>query len=401
LILENLEEEHLGIVVWILTVRGAEKRKNVRGYEVQRERREMERAVRMRAVDLAGRLKKTGHPRGWIASRLGVSTGALADWVSRKKSDGLAARARGRPIEILEMRKRQAIWAVLDLLGPFEGLPVLQERFPDVARAELEHQLRLYRKKFVGENHVDVIALRWLSPGAVWAIDFNEPPNPIDGIYKAVFKVRDLGSGKALAWLPTYDQRGKGVAETLEVLFKRHGAPLTIKRDNGSSLASEEVSNVMEKWGVVFLVSPPYYPEYNGSIESGIGTLSTYAHHEAARNSRPGEWTCDDVEAARLRANELSRPHGLRGPSPDEVWRNRDPINQTERVEFRKLLEKRYEHDLDAMRKEKDEALSMAELATARRGAITWALVESDILSIRRRRISPPIKSKFWSRIKG
>ncbi len=51
-----------------------------------------------------------------------------------------------------------------------------------------------------------------------------------------------------------------------------------------------------------------------------------------ARNNRPGEWACDDVEAARLRANELSRLHGLRGPTPDEVWNNRDPITcQTQR----------------------------------------------------------------------
>ncbi|GMV84091.1 MAG: hypothetical protein AMXMBFR7_52750 [Planctomycetota bacterium] len=33
------------------------------------------------------------------------------------------------------------------------------------------------------------------------------------------------------------------------------------------------------------LLSPIYYPQYNGSAEAGIGSLQTRAHHEAARGS--------------------------------------------------------------------------------------------------------------------
>jgi hypothetical protein len=38
--------------------------------------------------------------------------------------------------------------------------------------------------------------------------------------------------------------------------------------------------------------------------EAGIGGLQTRAHCEAARRDRPGEWTCDDVLAAQLSANQ-------------------------------------------------------------------------------------------------
>ena len=231
-------------------------------------------------------------------------------------------------------------------------------------------------------------------------MDFNDPPQPIDGIFKHVFKLRDLGSGNSLAWLPTYNELAHGVCQTLEVLFRCYGAPRVVKADNGSAFRSGEFQDLLEKWGVEFLMSPPCYPEYNGSAEAGIGTLKTYAHHEAARNDRLGEWTCDDVEAARLRANELSRPHGLRGPTPNELWDNRDPITPTERSAFRKLVKNRNDENLAELWKEKGEEPNLSEKATARRRAVAWALAESNILSIRRRRISPPIKSKFWSRIK-
>ena len=184
------------------------------------------------------------------------------------------------------------------------------------------------------------------------------------------------------------------------MLFRCYGAPLVIKEDNGSAFRSGEFKALLEEWGVEFLMSPPYYPEYNGSAEAGIGTLKTYAHHEAARNDRPGEWTCDDVEAARLRANELSRPHGLCGPTPNELWDSRIPITPSERSAFRNLSETRHQANLAELWKEKGKEPNLSEKATAKRQAVAWALAESNILSIRRRRISPPIKSKFMSRIK-
>jgi len=231
--LDDLEASHMEMLVCIMMVKASErKRKNRRGYEVQRERRRMERVMRIRAVALAGKLKRAGYPRRWVAGQLGVSPGTLADWRRRWETDRLRAKARGRPIECLDRETREQIEEVLHILGPFEGVPVLRSIFPDVPRAELEHRLRLYRDEFIGENHVDVMALKWLRSGSVWAMDFNDPPQPIDGIFEHIFKLRDLGSANSLAWLPTYDEKAHGVCQTLEVLFRCCGAPLVLKEDN-------------------------------------------------------------------------------------------------------------------------------------------------------------------------
>ncbi len=399
--LDDLESSHMEMLVCIMMVKASEKkRKKLRGYEVQRERRRMERVLRIRAVALAGKLKKAGYPRRWVAGQLGVSPGTLADWRRRWFTDRLQAKARGRPIECLDREKKEQIEEVLHLLGPFEGLPVLRDMFPEVPRAELDHRLRLYRDEFIGKNHVDVMALKWLRSGSVWAMDFAHPPNPIDGIFKRLFVVRDLGSGSPLMWLPVTGETSGEMCLAIEALFVQHGAPMIIKEDNGSAFKTDEFRELLKRWGVIFLMSPPYYPEYNGSAESGIGTLKTYAHHESARNNRPGEWTCDDVEAARLRANELSRPHGLCGPTPAETWESRRTIGSAERSSFRRLTDRRYREIQEESKEEKGEDLNNRDRAAAMRQAIGFALVACGLLSIRRRRISPPIKSKFWSRIK-
>jgi hypothetical protein len=38
--------------------------------------------------------------------------------------------------------------------------------------------------------------LHWTVPGSVWAMDFAEPPAPVDGVYDYLFSVRDLASGQ-------------------------------------------------------------------------------------------------------------------------------------------------------------------------------------------------------------
>ena len=105
----------------------------------------------------------------------------------------------------------------------------------------------------------------------------------------------------------------------LQWLFLEHGPPLVLKSDNGSGLPSADaMRRFLDRWDVRPLFSPPYTPEYNGSIEAGNGVLKSRTHDEAARQGRDGHWTADDVEAARRMANELTYPRGPLGPTRHE-----------------------------------------------------------------------------------
>jgi hypothetical protein len=130
------------------------------------------------------------------------------------------------------------------------------------------------------------------------------------------------------------------------------------------------------------LFSPPRLPRYNGSCEAGIGSMKTRTHHEAFRLGRPGEWTCDDAEAARLQANETSRPWGSRGPTPGEVWQTRHPIEAGERLAFRKAVARRAQRVRQEQGYAPHEHLDHAAWAAVHRMALRDVLVAAGLLQI-------------------
>ena len=201
-----------------------------------------------------------------------------------------------------------------------------------------------------------------------------------------ILVVRDLSSGKTLLSLPVESETSKSVRDALVALFLEYGVPFVIKSDNGSPFVAEESQKLMAQWSVLQLLSPPGTPEYNGSCEAGMGGLKTRAHHESARNDRPGEWTCDEVEAARLMANQTGRPWGAAGLTPDQAWNQRRPIHPEHREEFLDLVagfaeearvEQGYLPGID---------LGPAARAAVHRVAISQALVALGILEVRRKR---------------
>mgnify|MGYP001144907076 CR=1 FL=1 len=119
-------------------------------------------------------------------------------------------------------------------------------------------------------------------------------------------------------------------AQEIDVIMTLPAPTLTFS----SAFIAEDTDDLLKKWCIWQLFSPPRTPSYNGSAEAGIGSMRTRTHHQAARHGHAGEWTCNDVEAARLEANETARPWGHHGPTPDEVWQGRALIGIEERMAF-------------------------------------------------------------------
>ncbi len=65
------------------------------------------------------------------------------------------------------------------------------------------------------------------------------------------------------------------MAVHLEQLFLRHGPPLVLKRDNGSNLNQAAVDEVLARYLVMPLNSPPHYAPYNGGMERAVRELKT------------------------------------------------------------------------------------------------------------------------------
>jgi transposase InsO family protein len=203
--------------------------------------------------------------------------------------------------------------------------------------------------------------------------------------------VRDLASGFQLAWLPVADESARTAADVLVALFGTHGPPLVLKSDNGSAFIAGLVQTVLADWQVGHLLSPPDFPEYNGACEGGIGSMKTRTHHQAARRGQPGQWSCDDAEAARLQANETARPWGHQGPTPAQVWAERRPLTKAERAAFAATVRQMEREERANQRIGSETHVGRAAQAALHRAVVARALVAQGILEFTSERVAAPL----------
>ena len=343
--------------------------------------------VRRHAVAVAADIAAVGYTTTEVADLLHVTARTLRQWRHAGIPAGDSIRLIGRPASRSAPEHRNAVIHYLDLYGPGVGLPPLRAAFPTMTRAELDDLLARYRRVWRHRHQQPLHVLNWTTPGTVWAVDFAEAPNVVDGVGPYLLAVRDLASGKQLLWQPVPEATAAAAAEALAGLFMVLGAPLVVKSDNGSTFGAPAVATVLHSFGVLSLFSPPRTPSYNGAIEAGIGSLKARTAAHAARHGRSGWWTFDDVAAACLEANATARPRGPAGPTPDEVWAARASIAPADRVALAALVE---EHRCTARRELVLPPTGPLPVMTDRavdRVAIRCALVERGVLLFQRRSI--------------
>jgi hypothetical protein len=369
----------------------------------------MERNVKISALVFTRCALRRGFPLCRCAAMLGIRKSTLVEWRRLWHLDKLRPVPRGRPADTGDRFDRGGMIAIFHLAGPGIGLPTLRDMLPDRSRSYLEEFLRRYRRIHFRKNSVALHVLRWHTPGTVWAIDFSDPPFPIDTQYPYFFVVRDLASGNVLLALPTPSKELHHVTDALAMLFKQYGPPLVLKADNAfdvtfvskynddtQAIPRARLKALLDEHHVTLLLSPPYFPRYNGAAEAGIGSLKSRAHLEAARHGHPCEWNCDDLEAARLQANEQAKPWGFTHESPDIRWRERSPIDPALRQNF----EQSVQEILVQLRQDKQQQLlpgiplGKRDEASCSRVAIGRALVKHGLLSFRRGRFTLPFKQR-------
>lgn len=218
--------------------------------------------------------------------------------------------------------------AALIMHGPAASVAAVQAWCPTASRRAIAAWMRGERRHRRAQLHV----VRWQRPGRVWAMDFSEAPQPIDGVYRYLLHVRDLASHCHLAALPIPQPTAAVVGDLLQALVRRWRPPLVLKVDNGSAFISQALQSWAGATGIRLLYSPPRWPRYNGAIEASIGSITMRAFHVAAAAGHPDAWSSDDVEYARTWANTI-----VRRPSGDSAyacWTRRSQITRVERRRF-------------------------------------------------------------------
>lgn len=395
--MERHEEMHVKRIKVALESRNERPGRRRRGFSSQRLRREAERFARKDAITIRRLTLLQGGTNREAAASLEISPRTLSDWGMKWREDRLREKPRGRPLKQTGPIRRGEFIEVLNGQGPQTGLRPLKVLFPDMARGEILDVLWRFRRIFVRKNHLVVHSLTWEFPGMVWAMDHTDVTLPVDGFFKRVFSVRDLGSGCQILWLPVEDGTAPVTIRALNQLFIQNGPPLVLKSDNGSAFISDEMSSFLRTWGVVQLLSPPGIPQYNGSCEAGIGSMEIRTRWEAVRNGRWMDWTLEDMERARIQANQTAR--GIGSPAPEEIWKNRPEISCKFRGAFRSTIHEEEIKERLERGIQPEAELERYEQSSIDRVSIRRALVAHGILRFRKRDVPLPIKKIFRAKI--
>lgn len=208
-----------------------------------------------------------------------------------KCTTGLPWRQLCEPVpyaSVMRWRQRQrqglSLW---QCPGPKKSLPLNWSEFYPLLRqlqhgrvrsrgtAELHQRFAasLSRRQFRGlvqdyrRDQLDCMKrIEWLRPGLAWSCDATE----YDDNGQQIIPVQDLASRYRFQPLVLDRLDGCQIATHLESLFRKHGPPLFLKRDNGSPFNHHAVDAVLARFGVLPLNNPPHFPRYNGSMEKGI-----------------------------------------------------------------------------------------------------------------------------------
>jgi hypothetical protein len=162
--------------------------------------------------------------------------------------------------------------------------------------------------------------ITWHRPNLAWAMDATDLGK--DSREKRLFahQTQDLASRYGFQSMLALESKGKPLAEHLRRLIEEHGAPLFLKRDNGSPFNCKAVDAVLAEHAIIPLNSPGYYPRYNGAIEKGIREFKSALGESLPAPTlwRP-EAVAPYVNAVRVERNSRHR-RSLNGRSATEVY---------------------------------------------------------------------------------
>jgi transposase InsO family protein len=355
-----------------------------RARERQHQRRVAEQSVRGAVADACRAVQTQGLPVADVIRRLGVSERTVRRW--REDDSPRPPDERGRPPRGISREERNQVYQFLRRGGTSTPLVAVRAAFPQLRRADVADLVSRFRRLQRHKAQRYQSRLEWLRPGTVWAADFKEPREPIEGRYGWIVSVKDLASRCQLAWQPLEKATASVVQAIYAQLFAEHGPPLVLKTDNGGPFRDAATKDLLAKHQVIPLFSPKRRPQYNGGVERANGQLAGYQQAVAEFRGRAAGPTREDADTARRLANDLARPAGLDGPTARELWAARRPISAAERAALLAAVEQRRAAVRAQWGLASDEPLTHDPSSAIDRRAVRDALVEHGLLRIHPRR---------------
>ncbi len=168
------------------------------------------------------------------------------------------------------------------------GVCELQRRYERVvSRRDLQSMVTQARREHHRRRRESWRRVEWLTAQVAWAFDGTDSAKDHRGERLVLHPMSDLASRYRFEPLVGFEADGKEIARWVDRHCEQHGAPLFLKRDNGSPLNHRAVNEILERRGIIPLNSPPRYPRYNGCVENSVRELKDRA---GLRHAPPEGW---------------------------------------------------------------------------------------------------------------
>ena len=254
-----------------------------------------------------------------------------------------------------------------------------------LSRRSFQILVRARRQEIAREREAACTRIEWSRPAAVWAMD----PGQLGTRHWNL--VGDLASRFRFELVTATMLPAHTIANQLESLFARHGAPLVLKRDNGSNLAGGEVDELLDAYGVIALNSPPHYPAYNGAIEYAQRELKARIERLTAQ----GLALDDALAQAPVLLNATPRPCLNDQTAAEVFYPARDDFQRQFTLNRRKEIHDLIQDEASCIRVRMERCGHPAQGAAWRRAVEQW-LEENGLMTVRQPQIVLPHYPRNW-----
>ena len=213
--------------------------------------------------------EQTGMPYQALCTAVGLSYASFTRWRTRRDHATPLVRQPGPPkvgppdLACLS----QDIAQLSHGQDRTQGTGALYAHYAsNISRRDLMTLVEAARHDLNAQNRQNLRRICWNIPNLAWSMDPCEyREDQSDKVY--LNHMQDLASRYKFSPMTGDIPCGEEIAGYLAAAFDRYGAPLILKRDNGSNLNHTAVNQVLSDHFVLPLNSPVHYPPYNGAIE--------------------------------------------------------------------------------------------------------------------------------------
>ena len=335
----------------------------------------------MKRIDFAR--ARTGLPLSSLCRDLGVPVRTFRRWNGRRGANRPLLQPPG-PAKTGAFDPRVLAGELASLshgVHRTAGMGRLYGKYGDaLSRRELAAMADEVRKELYDNERRNQYRIVWMVSGICWALDGTTYIAACTG-KQDIMTVRDLCSKYLFLplvtqWTPCCQEVALHTVE----LADRYDLPLFMKLDNAGNLVGHEHMDVLAWHRIIPLISPPDYPQYNGSLENAQADVKETITKSlpAYRSVPPHEFKLH----AELAMHELNhRPREcLGGLNPCQVYHDntrRKRFSLPERMAIYDWINQTTESILKEVR-----TVTKQTTATARRKAIEAWLVKNNIIRI-------------------